>query len=104
MEPERRPGRLVASINSRRLLAVLCLRVHAWQWMGGRRGGGAGGGELWGSAAVAAAIAVIAAIAAITAIAAIAAIATAGTAAIANSVPEFEVLHAQSELNCVRKD
>ena len=77
MEPERRPGRLVASINSRHLLAVLCLRVHAWQWMGGRRGGGAGGSELWGSASA------VAAIAAIAAIAAVATAATAATAVIA---------------------
>ena len=55
MEPERRPGQLVASSRGRRLLAVVCLRVHAWQFLHRRRGAGAGGGELWSGAATTAA-------------------------------------------------
>ena len=46
VEPERRPGQLVASSDGRRPLTVVCLRVHPRQWLQGRRGGGAGGGEL----------------------------------------------------------
>ena len=50
MEPERRPGQLVASSDGRRPLTVVCLRVHPRRWLQGRRGGGAGGGELRPSA------------------------------------------------------
>ena len=48
LEPERRPGHLVASSNGRSLLAVVCLRVYAWRWISRRCGGGAGFGELRG--------------------------------------------------------
>ena len=61
MEPERRPGQLVASSHGRRLLAVVCVRVHAWQFLARRRGGGAGGRELWGGPPAAAALAALAA-------------------------------------------
>ena len=54
MEPERRPGQLVASSDGRRPLTFVCLRVHPRQWLQGRRGGGAGGGELRVSATAAA--------------------------------------------------
>ena len=77
MEPERRPRQRVARRERRGFLSGVCLRVHAWQWMGGRRGGGAGGSELWGSASA------VAAIAAIAAVAAVATAATAATAAVA---------------------
>ena len=54
MEPEWQQGQLVAGSHGRSLLAVVCFRVHAWQFLVRRCGGGAGGGELWGSAAAAA--------------------------------------------------
>ena len=54
----------MASSHGRCLLAVVCLRVHVWQWMARRRGGGAGDGELWNSAATTAAGTAAAAVAA----------------------------------------
>ena len=83
MEPERQPGQLLASSHGRRLLAVVCLRVHVWRWMARRRGGGAGNGELWNSPA---AFAAATATAATTAVAAGAAATTAvATSAAANT-------------------
>jgi len=61
VEPEREQGQLVASSHCRHLLAVVCLRVHAWQLLDRRRGGGAGGSELWSSAACVATVATVAA-------------------------------------------
>ena len=86
MEPERRPRQRVGSSDGRRLLAVVYLRVHPalhgyrYIRLQGRRGSGAGDGELWSSAAAAALVATLTALAAALAapavIAAVAAIAT----------------------------
>ena len=84
MEPERRPGQLVASSDGRRPLTVVCLRVHPRQWLHRRRGGGDGGGELWSGAATIAAFAT-AAIATLAAAVA-ATIAAAATAVAATAV------------------
>ena len=90
MEPERRPEQLVASSHGRRLFAVVCVRVHVWQFLHRRRGDGAGGGELWSGAtttavfaAAAAAAAVAATITTITTATAVAAVAAAVVAATA---------------------
>ena len=64
MEPERRPRRRVARRERRGLLNVVCLRIQARPWLERRRGGGAGDGELRGSAALAAINAATAALAA----------------------------------------
>ena len=61
MEPERQPRQLVASSHGRRLLAFVCLRVHAWQFLHRRRGRGTSDGELWNRAAATASVAVAAA-------------------------------------------
>jgi len=46
VEPKRGPGQLVAGSLGRRLLGIVRLRVHAWQFSHRRRGGGAGCGDL----------------------------------------------------------
>ena len=83
MEPEWQQGQLVASSHGRRLLAVVCLRVHAWQFLLRRRGSGDGGGELWSGAATSAAFATAAATTAAFATAAVATLTAAVAATIA---------------------